>query len=104
MPLQAQNPRQINVNAVAAQDVHMTTFIRPDGQLSARVMIRLAGGEVDQQGKWQQLVPLSRVQPVIIPDVLELPADMSEIAPDVMAVFGGIVSALDKINAAKKLV
>ena len=107
MPIPISNPRSLTLNALAAQHVHFNTYVRQDGQLTASAVIALAVGSTDEAGKWDPqtgLVPVRGARVVNIPDVLNLPADLVSIAPEVQAIFGGIISALAKINAVRQLV
>ena len=106
MPIPLNNPKTVALNALAARNVILNTYVRDDGVLTASAHITLAVGSTDEAGKWaKDLVPVGGPGGSLhIADITALPPDVVSIAPDIEQVFVGIVTALGKINAIRKIV
>jgi len=99
MPLPIET--QIDIpNAVYAPSVILTSRI-VNGQLRVSASITLAGA-VNNEGTWVKST--GQHATIRIPDIMNLPEDLSSLAPQVVALFANFVSVIGEINAIRKAI
>lgn len=101
MPLQAQNPKTIQVNATYAKQITLNgRIVKGDLQVGATVM--LGAANVSNEGVWTDAGIAS--SPVSIPNVYALPPKYQSLAPKFAAANAAIIDLIDAVNAVDKIV
>jgi hypothetical protein len=102
MPIAAQNPITVDVNAVMVPMIVIQSRINPTTKkLVTSAIIQLRGASVNENEEWMDGGVNGTVS---IPDLENLPADLSTLAPQVGAAFTDLVILVAAINSIRKVV
>jgi len=87
-------------NAVYASNIVLSSRI-VNGQLRVSANITLAGA-INNDGTW--IKATGQHAGIRIPDIVNLPADLVSLAPQVAPLFDGLVAVIGAINSIRKAI
>jgi len=87
-------------NAVYASNIVLSSRI-VNGQLRVSANITLAGA-INTDGNW--IKATGQHASIRIPDIMNLPADLVSLAPQVAPLFDGLVAVIGAINSIRKAI
>jgi len=87
-------------NAVYASNIVLSSRIA-NGQLRVSANIILAGA-INTDGTWVKAT--GQHASIRIPDIMNLPADLVSLAPQVAPLFDGLVTVIGAINSIRKAI
>jgi len=87
-------------NAVYASNIVLSSRI-VNGQLRVSANINLAGA-INNDGVW--IKATGQHAGIRIPDIVNLPADLVSLAPQVAPLFDGLVAVIGAINSIRKAI
>jgi len=102
MPISAQNPNTITINAVFIPQINLSTVIKPDGTIQTAAYIRVVPAQHDAAtDTW---LAAGEGQQIVVGDVLNLPSDIAAAQSAVTAAYLALAGAIAQINAIRKVV
>jgi hypothetical protein len=98
MPLEMQTTLPVP-NSIYFPQILIQTGIQ-NGDLVSSCQLTLTAAIVDANGKWTST---GHSKTVYLADMLNLEADLTELAPLVGQIYGGIITLVDQLNVIRKI-